>query len=92
MHERMLSVMSEEFITRLKLAIDESHYKNMSQLARRMDIDRRTLDKWVTGQSCPSAKHIFVFCSLLCVSADWLLFGIGKKAMKKREREREAVT
>ena len=65
------------FIKRLNFAIRKRGY-NISQLARKMDVDRKTVDKWAKGRTSPTTVHIARLCVVLGISADWLLFGEKK--------------
>ena len=51
------------------------HEKGWTQheLAKRMGLNSKSIKDWESGVSLPSAKNIIKLCSLLNVSADYLL-------------------
>ena len=51
------------------------HEKGWTQheLAKRMGLNSKSVKDWESGVSLPSAKNIIKLCSLLNVSADYLL-------------------
>ena len=64
---------------RLHQAIKESEYKNVSRVARRLDVDRKTVDKWTKGETSPTTQHVATLCAILHVSPNWLILGEGTK-------------
>lgn len=48
-------------------------------VARLTGIPKATVNRWTSGQSWPSAKHIFLLGKVLRVDPRWLITGQGKK-------------
>jgi len=48
---------------------------DQAQLAKLVGSSKNALGRWERGQSMPGAKFVLALCSVLHVSADWLIFG-----------------
>lgn len=46
---------------------------SQAQLAKTLQVDLKTVRKWESGDSEPSAKNILRLCQVFSVSADYLL-------------------
>ena len=50
---------------------------SQEQLAERLGVSRQAVSKWETGEATPELSKLAALCSVLNVSADWLLNDIG---------------
>lgn len=48
-----------------------------NELARLIDVSRRTLENWLQGESEPKASYLASIAVAASVSTDWLLLGVG---------------
>lgn len=62
------------FADRLNQAMYDNDM-NAVQLAKLVGVDRRTVYMWQLGDTMPNALILARMCKVLCVSADYLLFG-----------------
>lgn len=64
----------EGFADRLR---DEMYDKNITQveLSERIGMERKSIGKYVNGESTPNCLFLARICKYLDVSADYLLFG-----------------
>lgn len=48
---------------------------NNTELAKMLEIDRKTVSSWVNGYNTPNCVILAELCMILRLSANWLLFG-----------------
>jgi transcriptional regulator with XRE-family HTH domain len=64
------------FGERLKAAIKDSEF-SQKEISEKLRINQDTITNYVKEKFFPKADSLYDICSLLGISADWLLFGIG---------------
>lgn len=71
-HCKYIDLVIPEFGVRLREALEN---KGMSQaeLARRIGRDKRIVSCYCQGERYPSFEAFYMICSVLNVSADWLM-------------------
>jgi transcriptional regulator with XRE-family HTH domain len=60
---------------RIALARANAGYSNASAFARRVGVDRNTLQRWEKGENAPDALNLAAIVATCNVSADWILRG-----------------
>ena len=52
---------------------DHSGCSSISQFAKRLDMNRQSVDRYYNGERCPDAQALKQICEKMNISADWLL-------------------
>ena len=60
------------FARRLRQAVDSSGL-SVADVAERSGYNKTTVQRWIKGPREPSASKLAALCSVLDVSADWML-------------------
>ena len=66
--------MTDTIGSRLK-SVRMEHDISISQLARDMEVERRTIYRAENDLGMPSTFVIMKYSEYFCISADWILFG-----------------
>lgn len=67
------------FPERLHSLIYSGYEWNISTVAEIIGVERRTIYRWLNGETAPSIIHAMRICDIFHVSADWLIYGKGNK-------------
>ncbi len=63
---------------------------SQEQLAERLGVSRQAVSKWETGEATPELSKLAALCSVLNVSADWLLNDIGPEPPQEEGAAKES--
>ena len=67
------------FPERLHSLIYSGYEWNPTTLAKAIGLNRKSIYRWLNGESAPNIVYFMRLCDIFHVSADWLIYGRGNK-------------
>ena len=80
------------FHKRFRYAARLKGYKDITPLARDLEINRSTVLRWQNGSYLPNAQGLMAISKLLGASIDWLCGNVPATVHKSTESEKDALT
>lgn len=65
-------IVKDKIADRIKMLRDK-HNMTQSELAKRLEITRASVNAWEMGVSCPTVQYVIAMADLFNVSTDYLL-------------------